>query len=497
MQKYIILQVILCIIAFLLSFFNVYELLLISGIFSSILYTVMMINEAKREQWIISPLVLYLGASVLSVGISPIYEYKCIEKGYDNILGLGYTNFSSEMPLAQAICLLGTMIFYTGYKITDSGKINRVIKIYNQKASRIGIKMTIFRWLVIISIAWLIRFLPELGIPLSDKMGSMYQFISFIPVVGPFFILTNRVAIYRTNIIIRPAGGLAIYFALIVAFCEIYWHAIYSTMREPIMGVIFYLFIGYILQQKLYFTSIYKSIRNSAMIKSLFIGIFLFAFIFIIILPFGKTIAKGGKIPEKENVFYNFTYLGDTFPMEGLWNLPYRASLGNIGLAGCIKLRNNGSNPENTVLSQVMIGIIPRILWPGKPYVSQGAKFSILFNVGGGTDERSATTATGMTAIGELYWSYGILGVVFGMMIIGIMHGILFKIFSYNFPLHPIRAWVTVLLLYSGFSRFDSDATSVYVFIIYCIIVFYPLSKINNSRQNQTRQQKINNAFLI
>jgi hypothetical protein len=42
--------------------------------------------------------------------------------------------------------------------------------------------------------------------------------------------------------------------------------------------------------------------------------------------------------------------------------------------------------------------------------------------------EAEATTATGITATGELYWNFGIIGVVSGMLFIGILIGAVWRL---------------------------------------------------------------------
>lgn len=89
---------------------------------------------------------------------------------------------------------------------------------------------------------------------------------------------------------------------------------------------------------------------------------------------------------------------------------------------------------------------IPRLIWPDKPTVTRGGWFSTylgLYNT-----EAEATTAIGMSAVGELYWNFGILGVLVGMLAIGCFQGILWRMAGADprgKPIHMLL-YVTILL---------------------------------------------------
>ena len=61
---------------------------------------------------------------------------------------------------------------------------------------------------------------------------------------------------------------------------------------------------------------------------------------------------------------------------------------------------------------------IPRIFWPGKPFVTQSTWFT--YYIGMAASPEDATASTGITAVGELYWNFGYPGVILGMLLLGI-----------------------------------------------------------------------------
>jgi hypothetical protein len=68
-------------------------------------------------------------------------------------------------------------------------------------------------------------------------------------------------------------------------------------------------------------------------------------------------------------------------------------------------------------LDYVLQGLVPRVLWPDKPYNNPGASFS--GKLGMVSDSGVAYTLTGTTSAGELYWNFGWLGTLLGMYVLG------------------------------------------------------------------------------
>jgi hypothetical protein len=61
--------------------------------------------------------------------------------------------------------------------------------------------------------------------------------------------------------------------------------------------------------------------------------------------------------------------------------------------------------------------LIPRALWRDKPFIDRGREFTAI--LGWAADASVATTSTGQTAAGELFWNLGWPGVIAGMYVLG------------------------------------------------------------------------------
>jgi hypothetical protein len=86
---------------------------------------------------------------------------------------------------------------------------------------------------------------------------------------------------------------------------------------------------------------------------------------------------------------------------------------------------------------------IPRILWPDKPVVSRAGWFT--YYLGLSESPASATTGTGQSAQGELYWNFGLAGVVIGMFFIGSLLGGLWRLAGTDPHRKPVRMMLYVL----------------------------------------------------
>jgi hypothetical protein len=88
---------------------------------------------------------------------------------------------------------------------------------------------------------------------------------------------------------------------------------------------------------------------------------------------------------------------------------------------------------------------IPRIIWPDKPDVTRGGWFT--FYLGFSHSPDSSTTSTGQTATGELYWNFGLSGVLGGMFLIGALLGCLWGMAGADPHRQPLRMLLYVLIM--------------------------------------------------
>jgi hypothetical protein len=126
---------------------------------------------------------------------------------------------------------------------------------------------------------------------------------------------------------------------------------------------------------------------------------------------------------------------------------------------------------------------IPRLLWPDKPTVTRGTWFST--RLGLFESEAEATTSIGMTAVGELYWNFGTLGVIIGMFAIGCFLGILWHMAGADprgKPIHMLL-YVTIMISMTDMPEAVTVAVSLAVSFLTFNAVFIAQRVINRRRR--------------
>jgi hypothetical protein len=72
---------------------------------------------------------------------------------------------------------------------------------------------------------------------------------------------------------------------------------------------------------------------------------------------------------------------------------------------------------RGTGMEYFPLTFVPRILWHDKPLIVPGNYFTAV--LGMASDQSTASTSTGETAAGELFWNFGWPGVIIGMYLLG------------------------------------------------------------------------------
>jgi hypothetical protein len=131
------------------------------------------------------------------------------------------------------------------------------------------------------------------------------------------------------------------------------------------------------------------------------------------------------------------------------------------------EVRKNGYQWGDT-MNYAMYAFIPRLLWPDKPSVSRGAWFTAY--LGAAAREEEATTSTGISATGELYWNFGVPGVIVGMCGIGLLYGLLWRMAGAS-PQTALHMLLYVLVSIPGMLDMP-EAVTVYGGILSQFLLF-------------------------
>lgn len=128
-------------------------------------------------------------------------------------------------------------------------------------------------------------------------------------------------------------------------------------------------------------------------------------------------------------------------------------------------------------IAQSVLLPIPRAIWPGKPSHTPGSEFgAILYHMKGNNQ-----IGTPYTYIGDLYWNFHILGVVFGMFVLGLLTRRFYEWFFYHLEkgtAGPVLFFGTVapvaLISFSGTFYGAADTLIQYIAFLF---LFYFICK--------------------
>lgn len=138
------------------------------------------------------------------------------------------------------------------------------------------------------------------------------------------------------------------------------------------------------------------------------------------------------------------------------------------------QVRSSGFQYGGT-MAYLVYSFVPRVFWHDKPATSRGAWFT--YYLGQAHSEDNATSATAISAAGELYWNFGYLGVVIGMFVLGSLYsGLLWRqagTAPARTPLHML-AYLNAMLLASG----EAEAGGALIFVVGYFLVLRASSKV-------------------
>jgi hypothetical protein len=158
---------------------------------------------------------------------------------------------------------------------------------------------------------------------------------------------------------------------------------------------------------------------------------------------------------------------GDADPVEYLKSglQTTAARLDGLGILSVI-VRDSGNRVPyqgGWSIAYIPMGYVPRLLWPGKPRFTTGAWVTANFGYGAHIE-----SSTGSTWMGEFYYNFGWLGVIFGMLLLGIWFRFLQESFLGIHATIPamLAGIVTILTLSSGLGGDLLGATNMVIFNI-------------------------------
>jgi hypothetical protein len=127
---------------------------------------------------------------------------------------------------------------------------------------------------------------------------------------------------------------------------------------------------------------------------------------------------------------------------------------------------------------------VPRFLWPSKPILDEGGRFTVALR-GGYGDAATAGTSTAVTYPGDLYLQFGLLGIPIGMSILGLV--VQWFTNRMSDPVEPGHLFVYAAVFLIGFPL-EVDVFSLWAGLIKLLAILYVLRRLIYGPNPQQRR---------
>jgi hypothetical protein len=399
--------------------------LIAGGLICLFTYAYLGLREARKATLMLSPLSFYFFWYCIGMGVSPLYVGLTVAPG-DSVRFASDTSMVSidDLATGYVVFLVGSFMLHLGMQ-----RFRPIVR----KAVEPVANRNLLAWLAAVWIGGIIfQFSPAS----FSFLGSTTKILS-VAVVG---------SVCGFALISRKSLGLSRYAyaaILMIGTAGLFFGNMASGSKAYIMFSFIPAFWLFIMNKRL---------RLWTPVLALLLGMFYLG----LVAPVVQT-SRLSPLEEGENPR---AHLIDTFET---WNRDKPKELDQSFLADQLDQfvsRQFDAVPVGYMVGEVresglLLGetmkyasyaFIPRVLWPDKPTVTRGAWFST--RLGLFDTEAEATTAIGMTAVGELYWNFGTLGVILGMFAIGCFQGMLWRMAGADPRVKPIHMllYVTIML---------------------------------------------------
>lgn len=121
-----------------------------------------------------------------------------------------------------------------------------------------------------------------------------------------------------------------------------------------------------------------------------------------------------------------------------------------------------------TIFGPTLAFLVPRAIWPDKPYFVTGRDFGRLFRVVGITDQM---TSIAPTVVGELYWNFNLPGILAGMALFGVCMRLLYRRYGEGRGMDPFRRAAHMALLVQ-ITHFDGGIAGTTAGLVRSVLLF-------------------------
>jgi len=426
--------------------------LTLGGIGGLAAYCFLAYKEAMAVELRLSPLAAHFALNALGLGLSAIYMGRVIARGEE----LGFGRFvidPRDIAVGYVLYLLGSLFFHAGIQLlrptTQSPTASSALRPSKRLAGWIAVY-----WSIGMFTACFAGQLAAMSSALVQVLKGFVLTSTCLLATVPRKRLPLSTTVFIAFMAIGMAGLLIINLStnskleIMTAFLPIVWLCVlHPVLRKflPIVAVgLTALYLGFV-------QPVVTRIRESENRGPA-----------DVLMGFSEALSGDG---VRTNLSSGFNDQLEQFLYRGCISIP-------IGFL-YRKVEENGLQfGASTVFSYAFV---PRFLWPDKPNVTRSAWFT--YYLGFSPSEAEATSATGMTVVGELYWNFGLFGMLIGMLLVGLVTGKLWRMAGTDVLKHPLYMHLYVFLITSMWGL-EGDVTSQVTGLVATALIFAVLFKV-------------------
>ena len=379
--------------------------LILGGVAITFIFATIGIWETRRSAVWFTPLSFYFFWSAVGLGVSAAYVGVNFLMAGESVPFMEYEISPPYIQGAYVIYVVGSLALHIGIELLrPTGSEPRF------KGS--DVKRNVLLWMTLL---WTVGMLYQLKNSWFSPLGTIASLVHWAAMASVcFLILTPRKqwhlspVWYWGMLLIGIAGvfignvmtGSKSY--IMFSFLPLVWYAVLRKKPDKVT-------IAFTFCLAVFYFGVVAPGVSSARLQGVMTGTDLFDQL--------ASAAKQFVGLESRHVSRGSQAASEQFFLRQFDPLPVGFILGEVERDG---LR------YGETMAYASYAFIPRLLWPDKPFLSKGSWFTVY--LGFSPREAEATTSTGITATGELYWNFGIVGVVLGMLFIGMLIGAVWRL---------------------------------------------------------------------
>ncbi len=439
-----------CVILLYLSIDSPSAVLILGGSLMFLTYFIIALRESRREPLWFTPLSFYFYWYTVGFGLSAIYTGIVL-------LSEEFISFAvAEVPAKDiatgyVISLIGSLALHTGLQLNRPVHTDKPLRHHLQGRND---------YLVFISVLWIIGILAKVKPSLFSPLGALANPLQWVAIASLSTLALTSLAKLKLSKLIFAA-------LLIIGVVGLTFTSLEANSKAAVMYS--------------FFPIIWLFLINPPLRKWLLpLVVGLAVFYFVLVAPLIMS-SRQEQLLEGES---SSERIIRTF-QSGSYNAERNSAANEEGQIAAFLSRQFDPIPVSFLVGEVSeyglqlgetmdyaaYAFVPRILWRDKPTVTRGAWFATY--LGFATSEEESTTSIGITATGELYWNFGIIGVIAGMFTLGVLISGLWRLAGTdprNKPFHMILYCMVML----GMPDMP-EAVTVFVSIIINFLIFKTL----------------------